>query len=165
MDYRFDTTLAWVVLPWRMEKASSENKRIPEHHMGSGVNSTSYTLTKATQEVPALDRQTYTCCPWTLCLFTHPEGSECLEPINCGNAPNHFKNKHGIVNMGREVKLVWRLGATKDVCTSRPTHPGAHQGGMVPPYDTIRSEIMKPTATPRDGKAASAIAPPDATRR
>ncbi|KAI6147588.1 hypothetical protein EDD17DRAFT_75343 [Pisolithus thermaeus] len=143
-----------------------------EHYVGPGASSTSHTLTKATREAPELDRRAnlYTCCPWTLCLYTDPEGSECLEPIDCGTASNHFKNKHGIANMGREIKLVcaWqncgcqvtrhnncrtviainsfisraRFGATKDVYTSRPIHPGTHHGGMTPPYDTIRSKIM-----------------------
>lgn len=47
-----------------------------------------------------------TCCPWTSCLHTDPDGWECLDPIDCGTAPNHFKDKHGIANMGREVELV-----------------------------------------------------------
>ncbi|KAI6097317.1 hypothetical protein EV401DRAFT_2202655, partial [Pisolithus croceorrhizus] len=79
-----------------------------EHYIGPAASSTSHTLTEATQEASALDRRTdqYACCSWTLCLYTDPGGRECLEPIDCGTAPNHFKNKHGIANMGREVKLV-----------------------------------------------------------
>ncbi|KAI6110921.1 hypothetical protein EDD16DRAFT_1522020 [Pisolithus croceorrhizus] len=83
------------------------NRQMPEHFIGSGVNSTPHTLPKATQKAPALDKQLsrYTCCPWTLCLYTDPEGRESLEPIDCSTAPNHFKNKHGIANMNHEVKL------------------------------------------------------------
>ncbi|KIK12262.1 hypothetical protein PISMIDRAFT_458145 [Pisolithus microcarpus 441] len=83
-------------------------ERMPEHYIGPGTSSTSHTLTNATQEAPASDRRTsrYASCPWTLCLYTDPEGCECLDPIDCGTAPSHFKNKHGIANMGREVELV-----------------------------------------------------------
>ncbi|KAI6110924.1 hypothetical protein EDD16DRAFT_1522022 [Pisolithus croceorrhizus] len=103
---------------------SLNNNRMLEHYVGSGVNSTPHTLPKVTREAPALDRQTnpYTCCPWTLCLYTDPEGRECLEPIDCGAAPNHFKNKHGITNMGREVKLVYN--------SYLPAHPSYTVGSI-----------------------------------
>ncbi|KAI6140427.1 hypothetical protein BKA82DRAFT_1008842 [Pisolithus tinctorius] len=81
-----------------------DNGRLPEHHIGSIANSTSHTI----QEAFTVDVQTnqYSSCPKTLCLYTDPQGCECLEPINCGTAPDHFKNKHGIRNMGREVELI-----------------------------------------------------------
>ncbi|KIK24453.1 hypothetical protein PISMIDRAFT_410144 [Pisolithus microcarpus 441] len=81
------------------------------HHVSPVANSTSYTLSEAIQEAPASDNQTttqnqYTCCPWTFCLYTDPEGRECLELINCSTVPDHFKDKHGIANLARGVELV-----------------------------------------------------------
>ncbi|KAI6017539.1 hypothetical protein BKA83DRAFT_4120687 [Pisolithus microcarpus] len=85
------------------------------HHVSPVANSTSYTLSEAIQEAPASDNQTttqnqYTCCPWTFCLYTDPEGRECLELINCSTVPDHFKDKHGIANLARGVELVYMLG-------------------------------------------------------
>lgn len=76
--------------------------------MGSIANSTSFTLSETTQEAPTAAKKgnRYTCCPWTLCLHTDPEGRECLGLINCGTAPDHFKDTHGISNIAREVELV-----------------------------------------------------------
>ncbi|KAI6046761.1 hypothetical protein EDC04DRAFT_2597870 [Pisolithus marmoratus] len=87
---------------------SLDDGRMPEHYIAPVASSTSRTLTKATQEAATLEKRTnqYTCCPSTVCLYTDPNGQECLELINCGTTPNHFKNRHGITNMGREVKLV-----------------------------------------------------------
>ncbi|KAI6141544.1 hypothetical protein EDD17DRAFT_1902512, partial [Pisolithus thermaeus] len=78
----------------------SDNRQMQKH--------TSDTSSEAIQEVPASDKQTsqYTCCPWNFCLYTDPQGWECLELINCGSAPDHFKNKHGIINLAREVELI-----------------------------------------------------------
>ncbi|KAI6046768.1 hypothetical protein EDC04DRAFT_1248615 [Pisolithus marmoratus] len=86
----------------------STSDECPEHYVSPIANSTSHTLTEAIEERRTSDTQTnkYTCCPWTFCLNTDPEGWECLELINCDTAPDHFKNKHGITNMGREVELV-----------------------------------------------------------
>ncbi|KAI6111237.1 hypothetical protein F5141DRAFT_1202911 [Pisolithus sp. B1] len=73
----------------------------------------SHTLSKAIQEPPVSHQQVllklqsqYTCCPWTFCLYTDPEGWECLEPVDCGTAPGHFKDKHSITNLSRKVELV-----------------------------------------------------------
>ncbi|KAI6046774.1 hypothetical protein EDC04DRAFT_2597882 [Pisolithus marmoratus] len=65
-----------------------------EHRVSSVANSMSHPLTEDVQEAPMADRQInqYTSCPWTLCLHTSPEGWECLELINCGTAPDHFKD-------------------------------------------------------------------------
>ncbi|KAI6143981.1 hypothetical protein BKA82DRAFT_1008850 [Pisolithus tinctorius] len=81
---------------------------MPEHYNGSIANSTSHTLSKAPQETPTAEKQVnqYTSCPWTFCLYTDPEGRECLEFINCGTAPDHFKDTHGISNIARDVELV-----------------------------------------------------------
>ncbi|KAI6140402.1 hypothetical protein BKA82DRAFT_4019432 [Pisolithus tinctorius] len=81
--------------------------------MGSVANSTPHISSNAAQEAPMVDQRAsqYTCRPWTtLCLYTDPEGWECLEPINCGTVPGHFKDKHGITNMAREVGLVCLSG-------------------------------------------------------
>ncbi|KAI6143919.1 hypothetical protein BKA82DRAFT_4017159 [Pisolithus tinctorius] len=61
------------------------------------------------QEAPMADQQASynTCRPWTtLCLYTDSEGQECFEPIDCSTVPDHFRDSHGITNMGREVELV-----------------------------------------------------------
>ncbi|KAI6011158.1 hypothetical protein BKA83DRAFT_4132331 [Pisolithus microcarpus] len=97
---------------------------MPEHYIAPVVSrvpptvgqcSTSKTLMNSTQEAPASGKRL---------------GWECLDLINCGTAPYHFKNQHGITNMGREVELVslaissyfpyTRLGDTKDAYTSNP---------------------------------------------
>ncbi|KAI6017096.1 hypothetical protein EDC04DRAFT_2608141 [Pisolithus marmoratus] len=75
------------------------------------------TLSEGVQETPMADRQTsqYTNCPWTLCLYTDPEGWECVVPINCGTAPDHFKDTHDIANLARDVELV-STGKVPMVC-------------------------------------------------
>ncbi|KIK24443.1 hypothetical protein PISMIDRAFT_678310 [Pisolithus microcarpus 441] len=81
---------------------------MPVYRTGPGASSASHTLRKATRGSPASDRRTnrYACRQWTLCLYKDPEGNECLEQIDCGTVPEHFRNKHGIPEKGREVELV-----------------------------------------------------------
>lgn len=81
---------------------------VPEHYISSTVNSTYNTLGNAVPQTPTTDRRAnrYTNCPTTLCLYTNPDGWECLELINCGDASDHFRDVHGIVGLAREVRLV-----------------------------------------------------------
>ncbi|KAI6111241.1 hypothetical protein F5141DRAFT_1202915 [Pisolithus sp. B1] len=94
---------------------------MPECYIGPILNSTSNTLSEAIQEAPASGKRMYTCCPWTLCLHTDPEGWECLELINCGTAPDHFKIQHGITNMGREIEIVCIITSVTSVSITSDT--------------------------------------------
>ncbi|KAI6124026.1 hypothetical protein EDD16DRAFT_1517700 [Pisolithus croceorrhizus] len=95
---------------WREERVRVFRSFEARHARGN----TSDTSSEAIQEAPASDKQT---------------GWECLELINCGTAPDHFKDKHGIINLAREVelgvfirkirreiKLAWRARVNPSVC-------------------------------------------------
>ncbi|KAI6046776.1 hypothetical protein EDC04DRAFT_2597884 [Pisolithus marmoratus] len=88
---------------------------MPEHYIGPVTGSTSHALAKATQEAPASsDKRPVGFSEIHL-------GWECLEPIDCGTVPDHFKNKHGIANMGREVELVYTTTSVTSVSTTSDT--------------------------------------------
>ncbi|KAI6010871.1 hypothetical protein F5J12DRAFT_781844 [Pisolithus orientalis] len=90
---------------------------VPEHYISSTVNSTYNTLGNAVPQTPTTDRRAnrYTNCPTTLCLYTNPDGWECLELINCGDASDHFRDVHRIVGLAREVRLVFSRCSWKGV--------------------------------------------------
>ncbi|KAI6111236.1 hypothetical protein F5141DRAFT_1063559 [Pisolithus sp. B1] len=76
---------------------TESNSMLPPRRFNNSSSqqcSTSDTSSEAIQEAPASDKQT---------------GWECLELINCGTAPDHFKDKHGIINLAREVELCFGI--------------------------------------------------------
>ncbi|KAI6017541.1 hypothetical protein BKA83DRAFT_4320912 [Pisolithus microcarpus] len=127
---------------------------MPEHYIAPVVSSTSNTLTNATQEAPASGKRLnqYTCCPWTLCLHTDLQGWECLDLINCGTAPDHFKNQHGITNMSREVELVcvWQGCGCQVTRHNYVRHVREHHLG----HDRVSAHTSQPALWP-EGESCS----------
>ncbi|KAI6024581.1 hypothetical protein EDC04DRAFT_2723628 [Pisolithus marmoratus] len=97
--------------------ASSVGDLLAERHRRNheSVNSESYAVPHAVEfhpptperysGVPAVHTNDYANCPYTLCLHTLDGGWECLEPITCSIFPGHFKNQHGIRDLGRSVTI------------------------------------------------------------
>ncbi|KAI6110802.1 hypothetical protein EDD17DRAFT_785372 [Pisolithus thermaeus] len=48
----------------------------------------------------------YSHYPSILCLHTDTEGNECFEYLNCAEVPVHFKDAHGLEDLGRNHLLV-----------------------------------------------------------
>ncbi|KAI6046764.1 hypothetical protein EDC04DRAFT_2597872 [Pisolithus marmoratus] len=104
---------------------SPDDGRMPEHYIGSVTTSTSHTLTNAAQEVPALNKQAnqYTSCPSTLCLYTDPEGWECLELINCGTAADHFKDAKSSDTITSDTSVSITSGTIESLLTqTKPSY-------------------------------------------
>ncbi|KAI6101225.1 hypothetical protein F5141DRAFT_288762 [Pisolithus sp. B1] len=95
-------------VPLCYSRMSFDNEWVLEHYHSSIANSTYDTLGYVVQRTPTTATRVnrYASCPFTLCLYTDPNGGECWEPINCGSASAHFSDVHGIVNLAREVQLV-----------------------------------------------------------
>ncbi|KAI6117576.1 hypothetical protein EDD16DRAFT_1003914 [Pisolithus croceorrhizus] len=100
----------------RTTMSYSEHFNSPQHH--DCVNFKTYSLSGAVGDAyqnkhgmlspEPTHMNTYANCPSTLCLCLGPNGMTCDQYINCGSAPDHFRNAHGIKDTARGVTISCR---------------------------------------------------------
>ncbi|KAI6044428.1 hypothetical protein EDC04DRAFT_2642529, partial [Pisolithus marmoratus] len=77
------------------------------HHASIGLQSHPLYWISVAQETRTANKHIGNCadCPYVPCLFTNPEGRKCQKSINCGDVSDHFRDAHGIRDLGREYQL------------------------------------------------------------